>query len=171
MHTLQDGNDTIAPGSRTVHAAYDTQIAVAWLPENQTAVFAFRGSISAKNWLTGFQQWCGRQSLPASWKCSCCCRHHPPSIAALVVCAASGSAVPSGRLDGAPLAPVLEAAYPDARVHHGFLQSFQAVTSAAGNASTDLKCASAPAALRLPSAWGAGIMWGQRDPCKSAGLS
>ena len=60
MHKLQDGNDTIAPGSRTVHAAYDTRVAVAWLPENQTAVFAFRGSISAKNWLTGFQQWCGR---------------------------------------------------------------------------------------------------------------
>ena len=61
-----------------------------------------------------------------------------------------------GRLDGAPLAPVLEAMYPGARVHHGFLQSFQAVTSAAGNASTDLKCASPPAALRalhLPSIW------------------
>ena len=63
MHTLQDGNDPIALGSRTVHAAYDTRVAVAWLPENQTAVFAFRGSISAKNWLTGFQQWCGRQSI------------------------------------------------------------------------------------------------------------
>ena len=50
-----------------------------------------------------------------------------------------GHTVPYGRLNGAPLAPVLEAMYPGARVHHGFLQSFQAVTSAAGNASTDLK--------------------------------
>lgn len=64
-----------------------------------------------------------------------------------------GHTVACGRLDGAPLAPVLEAMYPGARVHHGFLQSFQAVTSAAGNASTDLRCAGSPAALRLPSAW------------------
>jgi len=51
-----------------------------------------------------------------------------------------------GRLKAAPLAPVLEAMYPGARVHHGFLRSFQAVTSAAGNASTDLGRAPARAA-------------------------
>ena len=62
MRTSQDGNATIAPGSRTVCAAYDTQVAVAWLPANQTAVFAFRGSASAENWLSSFQQWCGRES-------------------------------------------------------------------------------------------------------------
>lgn len=44
------------------------------------------------------------------------------------------------RLDEAPLAPVLQAMYPGARVHHGFLQSFQTVTSA-DNPSTNLKCA------------------------------
>lgn len=68
MHAsaLQEGNDTIAPGSRTIHAAYDTQVAVAWLAENQTAVFAFRGSSTAENWLTGFQQWCEQVSLSCS---------------------------------------------------------------------------------------------------------
>ena len=73
--------------------------------------------------------------------------------AASVTACALVTPVSCGRLDGAPLAPVLEAAYPGARVHHGFLQSFQAVTSAAGNASTDLKCAGPPAlhALRLAS--------------------
>ena len=67
-YALQDGNDTIAPGSRTIHAAYDTQVAVAWLAENQTAVFAFRGSSTAENWLTGFQQWCAQLSMSCSLK-------------------------------------------------------------------------------------------------------
>jgi len=35
-------------------------------------------------------------------------------------------------------------------VHHGFLRSFQAVTSAAGNASTDLGRAPAPQPAALP---------------------
>ncbi len=58
---LQNGDGTIAPGSRTVNAAYDTRVAVAWLPANRTAVFAFRGSSTVDNWLTGFQQWCARR--------------------------------------------------------------------------------------------------------------
>ena len=51
-----------------------------------------------------------------------------------------GRACGARRLDEAPLAPVLQAMYPGARVHHGFLQSFQTVTNA-DDPSTNLKCA------------------------------
>ena len=34
-----------------------TVVAVAWLPENSTAWFSWRGSVSKKEWLADFQLW------------------------------------------------------------------------------------------------------------------
>lgn len=38
-----------------------------------------------------------------------------------------------------PLSPILNQLYPGARVHHGFLDQFQAVTDKAANASENIR--------------------------------
>lgn len=53
----QNGSDTIAPGSVTINAQAGTVVAVAWLPQNSTAWFSWRGSVSRKDWLADFQLW------------------------------------------------------------------------------------------------------------------
>lgn len=45
------------------------------------------------------------------------------------------------RMNNDPLSPVLNQLYPGARVHHGFLDQFQAVTDQAANASQNIRCA------------------------------
>ena len=56
---VQSGPNTIAPGSQTISVEEGTVVAVAWLPENSTALFAWRGSVSKKDWLADFQLWWG----------------------------------------------------------------------------------------------------------------
>lgn len=43
------------------------------------------------------------------------------------------------RMNNAPLSPILDAVHPGARVHHGFLSQFRAVTDQAPNASMNIK--------------------------------
>ena len=45
------------------------------------------------------------------------------------------------RMNNDPLSPILNQLYPGARVHHGFLDQFQAVTDQAANASQNIRCA------------------------------
>ena len=40
-----------------------------------------------------------------------------------------------------PLSPLLDQLFPGARVHHGFLDQFRAVTDQAANSSVNVKCA------------------------------
>ena len=54
---MQSGPNTIAPGSVTINAQAGTVVAVGWLPENSTAWFSWRGSVSKKDWLADFQLW------------------------------------------------------------------------------------------------------------------
>ena len=54
---MQNGPNSIAPGSTTINAQAGTVVAVAWLPENSMALFAWRGSVSKKDWLADFQLW------------------------------------------------------------------------------------------------------------------
>ena len=54
---VQSGANTIAPGSQTISVDEGTVVAVAWLPENSTAWFSWRGSVSKKDWLADFQLW------------------------------------------------------------------------------------------------------------------
>ena len=54
---VQSGANTIAPGSQTISVDQGTVVAVAWLPENSTAWFSWRGSVSKKDWLADFQLW------------------------------------------------------------------------------------------------------------------
>lgn len=42
-------------------------------------------------------------------------------------------------MNNAPLSPILDAVHPGARVHHGFLSQFRAVTDQAPNASMNIK--------------------------------
>lgn len=56
---MQDGPNTIAPGSVTVNNPdSSTNAAIAWLEPNSTAVFSFRGTVSKEDWLKDFQLWC-----------------------------------------------------------------------------------------------------------------
>jgi hypothetical protein len=56
---LQNGDNTIARGSTTIADEKEgTRVAVAWLPDNSTAWFSWRGSVSRKDWLADFQLWC-----------------------------------------------------------------------------------------------------------------
>ena len=59
MHVAaQNGSNTIAPGSVTISSPQEgTDVAVAWLEQNSTAVFSFRGSTSRQDWLADFQLW------------------------------------------------------------------------------------------------------------------
>ena len=43
-----------------------------------------------------------------------------------------------------PLSPLLDQLFPGARVHHGFLDQFRAVTDQAANSSVNVKCAIHP---------------------------
>lgn len=55
---MQNGSDTIAPGSITItEPKKGTVVAVAWLEANSTAIYSFRGSVSRQDWLADFQQW------------------------------------------------------------------------------------------------------------------
>lgn len=60
---LQNGPDTIAPGSVTINEpTKGTDLAVAWLAENSTAVFVWRGSVDRQDWLADFQLMCAAQA-------------------------------------------------------------------------------------------------------------
>ena len=67
---MQDGPNTIAPGSVTVdNPDSGTNAAVAWLEPNSTAVFAFRGTVTKQDWLKDFQLWCAPHRIaPARTK-------------------------------------------------------------------------------------------------------
>jgi hypothetical protein len=52
------------------------------------------------------------------------------------------------RMNNDPLSPILNQLYPGARVHHGFLDQFQAVTDQAANASQNIRCAHTVRPLR-----------------------
>ncbi|BDA42896.1 probable lipase at C-terminar half [Coccomyxa sp. Obi] len=55
-NVYNDGPDTIAPGSVTINEpTTSTDLAVAWLDENSTAVFAWRGSVDRQDWIADFQ--------------------------------------------------------------------------------------------------------------------
>ncbi|EIE24481.1 alpha/beta-hydrolase [Coccomyxa subellipsoidea C-169] len=54
-NVYKNGPDTIAPGSVTINEPEkSTDLAVAWLPQNSTAVYAWRGSVDRKDWLANF---------------------------------------------------------------------------------------------------------------------
>ena len=73
--TIQNGANTIAPGSQTISVEEGTVVAVAWLPQNSTAWFSWRGSVSKKDWLADFQLW---------WvSCLTICTH--PSVLATAI--------------------------------------------------------------------------------------
>lgn len=74
---VQDGPNTIAPGSVTINEPMkSTDVAVAWLNDNSTAVFAWRGTVDRKDWLANFQLMyavfalskSSRHVLPAQWE-------------------------------------------------------------------------------------------------------
>lgn len=44
------------------------------------------------------------------------------------------------KMNNDPLSPILDSLYPGARVHHGFLDQFRAVTDQAANASDNIRC-------------------------------
>ena len=53
------------------------------------------------------------------------------------------------RMNDDPLSPILDQLYPGARVHHGFLDQFQAVTDKAANATENIRHAAWPPMLGL----------------------
>ena len=129
-----------------------TYVALAWLEQNSTAVFSFRGSTSREDWLADFQLWCatlckaptsGASFLQTLRQQGCCRACTPSCVDALsFLHRLRTSAGRGSRLNNAPLSPAFEALYPNARVHSGFLKQFQAVTDNAPNASTNIKCVS-----------------------------
>lgn len=48
------------------------------------------------------------------------------------------------RMNNDPLSPILDQLYPGARVHHGFLDQFQAVTDQAANTTENIRHAPSP---------------------------
>lgn len=68
---MQNGPNTIAPGSVTISAQKTgTVVAVAWLEPNSTAVFSFRGSTSTQDWLQDFQLWYSTSPVQTQKNCA-----------------------------------------------------------------------------------------------------
>ncbi|KAK9814603.1 hypothetical protein WJX72_008506 [[Myrmecia] bisecta] len=58
------GNGTIAPGSITIsNPDTATDLAVAWLPDQSTALIAFQGTTQKRDWLTDFKGWLDADDL------------------------------------------------------------------------------------------------------------
>ncbi|CAL8467464.1 g7002 [Coccomyxa elongata] len=54
-NVYKNGPDTIAPGSVTINEpTSSTDMAVAWLDQNSTAVFAWRGTVDRQDWIANF---------------------------------------------------------------------------------------------------------------------
>lgn len=69
---MQNGPDTIAPGSVTINEPEkSTDLAVAWLPQNSTAVYAWRGSVDRKDWLANFHLMCASPAHSPSPEIGC----------------------------------------------------------------------------------------------------
>ena len=50
-------NGSIGPGSITVTSPdYDADVAVRWIPENSTALFSVRGTVTTQDWIQDFKQ-------------------------------------------------------------------------------------------------------------------
>ena len=59
-------------------------------------------------------------------------------------CDCLGRGILPCRMNNDPLSPLLDQLFPGARVHHGFLDQFRAVTEQAANSSVNVKCAAQP---------------------------
>ena len=67
------------------------------------------------------------------------------------------------RMNDDPLSPILDQLYPGARVHHGFLDQFQAVTDKAANATENIRHAAWPPMSGLTASGPIPVPEGYRD--------